>query len=361
MPLDNIFDSTSESEVEQRQQHKEPVRDEGLQQMNLNYESQMADDLFANDEPLPNTTEVLAVEETVKTVEEMVKSVEETAAQSEHLHSSENSEESEEEPSEEDSEEEEKTKKKKAAATPRAPNEKVMEARKDFEDALARISNTSGRRRTGDGQSFSDSVEHDDFAMALKGKMELALKRDIQSLSSGKPALERLKLLDQVLQALNRRNVQEILIENGILTLLRFWLEPLKTPSSCTLPSASFRKPILDALKTLPIETAHLRESGLGRIVYFFSKREGELADIRKLAAELVDQWSRPIIAGIQHAGADEKEGYESDGVASGQSTPKLLESEDFKRHVSPSPAAAASTLSVYQKLTSGKRTNRRK
>lgn len=268
---------------------------------------------------------------------------------------------SESEPEEASSEEEEeKPRKKKAAASPRAPNAKVMEARKDFEEALSRISNSSNRRRSDPHQqqhsSYSESVEHDDYALALKNKMELALKRDIQSLGNGKPALERLRLLDQVLQTLNRRSLQEVLLENGILSVLRRWLEPLRTGTSCTLPSASFRKPILEALKTLPIETAHLRESGIGRIVYFFSKRDGELADIRKLAAELVDQWSRPIIAGSRLSMRDE----EAD--VSGSSTPKLLASEGFQRHVTPSPSGINNNaLSVYQKLTSGKRTNRRK
>lgn len=63
-----------------------------------------------------------------------------------------------------------------------------------------------------------------------------------------------------------------------------------------TLPSPNIRKAILELLKTLPIETVHLRESGLGKIVNFFNQRPGEMDDIRRLASELVTAWARPVL-----------------------------------------------------------------
>lgn len=90
-----------------------------------------------------------------------------------------------------------------------------------------------------------------------------------------------------------RRHFHEVLLDNEVLISVRRWLEPLPNR---TLPSPNIRKALLEVLKTIPIETVHLRESGLGRIVNFFGQRLGELDDIRRLANELVANWSRPII-----------------------------------------------------------------
>jgi len=63
-----------------------------------------------------------------------------------------------------------------------------------------------------------------------------------------------------------------------------------------TLPSPNIRKVLLDLLRAMPVETVHLRESGIGRIVNFFSQRPGEQDDIRRLSNELVTAWARPIL-----------------------------------------------------------------
>lgn len=68
-----------------------------------------------------------------------------------------------------------------------------------------------------------------------------------------------------------------------------------------TLPSPNIRKSLLEALKNVPVETIHLRESGIGKIVNFFAQRPGELEEIRRLANDLVTSWSRPI---LQHHAA---------------------------------------------------------
>jgi transcription factor SPN1 len=246
---------------------------------------------------------------------------------------------------------------------PEVVNEKTLEARKDFQEAMARVTPSGGRRRrqaSGDGVSFSDSVEYDDFAVALRNKMDLALKRDIQSMNNGKTALERHKLLPQVISALNRRGLQDILLENGILSSIREWLEPVKTDVSCTLPGINLRKPLLETLKTLPIDTSSLRESGIGRIVYFFSKRDDEASDIRRISSELVIKWSQPIISSCEgNSPSDYSTSQNTDFDASNNE--KHLESEKYikLKHGGDTQSLQVSQpppLSVYHKLAAKKR-----
>jgi transcription factor SPN1 len=46
----------------------------------------------------------------------------------------------------------------------------------------------------------------------------------------------------------------------------------------------------------MPIETHHLRSSGVGRIVMFYTKSPRILSDIKDLASKLIDKWMRPIL-----------------------------------------------------------------
>lgn len=93
-------------------------------------------------------------------------------------------------------------------------------------------------------------------------------------------------------------------------------MEPLPNR---TLPSPNIRKSLLEALKLLPIETVHLRESGLGKIVNFFSQRTGELDDIRRLSSDLVGCWSRPILQRASfRPSKDDEDGDEGDRSVTG-------------------------------------------
>lgn len=95
--------------------------------------------------------------------------------------------------------------------------------------------------------------------------------------------------------------MHEVLLDCGILSAVRLWMEPLPNRS---LPAPHLRRSLLELLRDLPIETDHLRESGIGRIVMFFAQRPKESPDIQRLARELVSRWSRPIIGDRRPAAA---------------------------------------------------------
>lgn len=126
---------------------------------------------------------------------------------------------------------------------------------------------------------------------------------------------------------------------------IRAWLEPMPNR---TLPSPNIRKALLESLRNLPIETVHLRESGLGKIVNFFSQRPGELEDIRRLSNELIATWSRPILA----RGHSLSDTYDRKGLT--------IKSESLKKAPSPmQPNRNASQRKIVQHLTAKKRSKK--
>jgi transcription factor SPN1 len=46
----------------------------------------------------------------------------------------------------------------------------------------------------------------------------------------------------------------------------------------------------------MSIDTESLRESGLGKIVLFYTKCKRVVEPVQRIAAELVDKWTRPIL-----------------------------------------------------------------
>ena len=116
--------------------------------------------------------------------------------------------------------------------------------------------------------------------------------------------------------------------------VIKKWLEP-NIRGHLSVPS--IRKRLLEILQSLPIETVHLRESGVGKIVMFYYQRKSESLEIRKLAGDLITTWSRPILGTslnysemIQNAtstsspsGNDQKDS---------NSTIKRLQSDNFKK-----------------------------
>lgn len=151
-------------------------------------------------------------------------------------------------------------------------------------------------------------VDLDDIAERFVKRMYRAADLDNTAVDEGRPALEKQRMLAEVVDTLNkyarcgslvlhvsgRRHFHEVMLDNGVLAATKAWLEPL---TNRTLPAPNIRKALLEALRTLPVETVHLRESGVGKIVNFFGQRDGEMEDIRRAANDLVAAWSRPILA----------------------------------------------------------------
>lgn len=84
------------------------------------------------------------------------------------------------------------------------------------------------------------------------------------------------------------------MIDNNLLEAVRRWLEPLPDRS---LPALNIQREFFNILKKMEfIDSAVLKEAGLGRIVLFYTKCKRVTPDVHRIAHDLVSMWSRPII-----------------------------------------------------------------
>lgn len=129
----------------------------------------------------------------------------------------------------------------------------------------------------------------------LKVAMERACEADNSAREAGQPAVHKLKLLPQVKDFLNRNNVQHAILDpdTNFLQHVKFFLEPLNDGS---LPAYNIQREIFQALIRLPIEKEVLLSSGIGKVVYFYTRSKKPEPGIKRMAERLLGDWSRPIL-----------------------------------------------------------------
>ncbi|CAK7263650.1 Transcription factor iws1 [Sporothrix epigloea] len=155
------------------------------------------------------------------------------------------------------------------------------------------IRNPNKRRRKQDEDDLEKMA--DDEIAALKLLMENACMDDIKARTEGRPAVNKLQLLPQVLSVLGRNDIQETILdpETNFLQSVKFFLEPLNDGS---LPSYAIQRDIFKCLTQLPIEKDALLSSGIGKVVFFYTLSKRAEPAIKRMAERLVGEWSRPIL-----------------------------------------------------------------
>ena len=135
----------------------------------------------------------------------------------------------------------------------------------------------------------------DDEIAALKIRMEQACEADNAARESGKPALQKLKMLPEVVSLLSRNTVQHSIVDpdTNFLQSVKYFLEPLGDGS---LPAYNIQRDLFTALTKLPIEKEALLSSGIGKIVLFYTKSKKPEVGVKRIAERLMGEWSRPIL-----------------------------------------------------------------
>eukprot|EP00871_Galdieria_phlegrea_P001400 jgi/Galph1/2260/GphlegSOOS_G938.1 len=129
---------------------------------------------------------------------------------------------------------------------------------------------------------------------SLLRKMMKAVDDDLLALKAGKPASNKLKLVEEVERNLRRVEYRELFLEQGFLSVLKRWLDPLPDGS---LPNASLRSRLLKILDEFPVDNSWmelLRSSEIGRAVKYISVND-KYESTRRMAKELVEKWIRPV------------------------------------------------------------------
>lgn len=171
--------------------------------------------------------------------------------------------------------------------------------RQELEEKLDRILKKPKVRRS---RRDEDDLEQylDEKILRLKDEMNIAAQLDIDTLNkrieTGDNSLivmQKVKLLPKVVSVLSKANLADTILDNNLLQSVRIWLEPLPDGS---LPSFEIQKSLFAALEKLPIKTEHLKESGLGRVVIFYTKSKRVEPQLARLADKIIAEWTKPVI-----------------------------------------------------------------
>jgi len=199
-----------------------------------------------------------------------------------------------------------KSKKRKEKTGTPAP----VEEEEDVDPAVARERARNARldqiikksKRPGQGRrkNNEDDLEamNDEEISRLKKDMLIAVERDLEENENGRPAVYKLRMLDSVVDMMQKTTLHESLVENGILDAVKAWLEPLHDRS---LPALNVQRQLLSMLRPMQIESSALKSSGLGRIVFFYTKCPRVEPSIKRMASQLVSEWMRPILRRSKH------------------------------------------------------------
>ncbi|MFH4982937.1 hypothetical protein AB6A40_009646 [Gnathostoma spinigerum] len=147
------------------------------------------------------------------------------------------------------------------------------------------------RRRRRDGSIDLQSDADENIKMLVEA-MKAAAKDDRHSNMERKPALQKRKMLHFVKAQLIKKDLQEALIDNGMMSAVSEWLAPLPDKS---LPALEIRTELLRLLEAFPLEQSVLKQSGLGRAVMLLYKHPREIRENKVVAQKLITEWARPI------------------------------------------------------------------
>ncbi|KAK3996367.1 transcription factor iws-1 [Cladorrhinum sp. PSN332] len=157
----------------------------------------------------------------------------------------------------------------------------------------AALKNPTKRRRKKDEIDLEEEI--DDQIANLKVAMERACIEDNAAREKGQAATNKLKLLPQVTALLNRTAIQNSILDpdTNFLQSVKYFLEPLNDGS---LPAYNIQRDIFNALVRLPIQKDALLSSGIGKVVFFYTKSKQPVPEIKRIAERLVGEWSRPVL-----------------------------------------------------------------
>jgi len=134
---------------------------------------------------------------------------------------------------------------------------------------------------------------NDDLIIALKQRMIDAANRDQEAIVNGQQAVHKLAMLEEVKDILQRPNLMATAMDNNLLEAMKRWLEPLPNKA---LPAYGIQKVMFEIMGKMKITTDYLRESGIGKVVMFYTKDKRPQLHIKREANRLVRDWSRPIL-----------------------------------------------------------------
>jgi transcription factor SPN1 len=178
----------------------------------------------------------------------------------------------------------------------------------DEEDDFDAVLRPNSKRRKEDLEDNNKIQKEVDIFLS---QLDTAYELDVELINHNKPAIHKLRTLRTVREKLSMKRLHDQLLEHNLLGHLERWLHPL---DGGILPNTSIRSTMLEFLGVLPIDCSNevrrqqLKDSGLGKLVMFYYKLPDETAENKKLAKQLIDKWSRPMLASKSGVLGEEEE-----------------------------------------------------
>ncbi|RMX64570.1 hypothetical protein DD238_005539 [Peronospora effusa] len=123
-------------------------------------------------------------------------------------------------------------------------------------------------------------------------RMDKAYADDLASIAQRRPALEKIKFMENALHVLRKIQFQPMLLDFDLLTIVKKWIQPLE---DSTLPNVGVRTKMLEMVSKMPVFKEHLKRSGLGKVVMMLMKHPRETIENKELCRSLVERWSRAV------------------------------------------------------------------
>ena len=171
----------------------------------------------------------------------------------------------------------------------REPLSKLEQFRADFDYAKS-SQKTKRSKKNAEAEISYDEIK------AIISEMFTAARLDRDNMNSkdggrSKAGLAKLTILPYLVERLNVEKLQESFLDAGLLGAFQAWLEP--HDNGC-MPLYDVKHTLLQIMLQLNVDIDHLRECNIGKIVHFYTLNKFEHPNIRKLAQQLKDKWSKP-------------------------------------------------------------------
>lgn len=168
------------------------------------------------------------------------------------------------------------------------PEDEGKRKEEDFFDSTLRSLKTGRGRR-----KMNLSVqEQEQIVQEVLYRMDKAHADDLASIAERKPALERIKYVDEAIRALRKHQLQPTFLDFDLLSFIKKWIQPLEDGS---LPNLGVRTKMLQMVANLPVMKEHLKRSGFGKVVMLLWKHPSETRENKDLCRDLIERWSRAV------------------------------------------------------------------
>ena len=168
----------------------------------------------------------------------------------------------------------------------------ILEAEADEDDPILQAVNKLKKKKKVQ-KKYSELEEE---AKPFLSKMDQAAEDDEEAVSQKRPALKKLKMIDEVCETLARRDMQRPLLDQDLLIICKRWIQPLPNGQ---LGNITVRQRLIGAVGLMTgengITASDLKRSDFGKVIMSLYMHKSETNTMKKKLRSLIDQWSRPI------------------------------------------------------------------